>query len=129
MKFSQKATIFGVALFLGGLPSAAWADGNFSHTCYDTYVSDSVLTSTCYEVDGYTPNTSSIDLNPYIGNIDGVLLYDYDNFIATCYDVTVTDGSILTATCYEVDGYTPNTSSVDLDIIIENIDGVLTLAE
>lgn len=102
--------------------SASWA-GDFSKTCADSSVSESTLYSVCERMDGSLMETS-IDLNPYIANIDGILMWQEDNFIETCHSTMLSDGSILEAECQKMDqSWMP--TSIDLDEHIDNTDGTL----
>ena len=118
------ALLFAFALSFGLFTNGAFA-GNFSQTCYNTSIDYDTLTSTCYRADGYTPNTSSIDLDRYIENIDGNLKWQYGNFSQTCEYVSVEGGSLLTAECRRRD-QSPNYTKINLDDHIANIDGTLT---
>ena len=89
---STVAFLIAVAMSFSVFVSQALALGDFSGTCYNSYLDGSVLTSTCYKADGYTPNTSSIDLNSYIENIDGTLKWQPDNYIETCRYMELIDG-------------------------------------
>jgi hypothetical protein len=117
--------LFAVVQLSSIFAGRAFALGGFSETCYDTTISDSILTSTCYEADGSTPNTSSIDLNEFIENVDGTLTWQPDNFFETCRNLELVESSILIAECK-----TRNQSWVETEIYLDehiaNINGVLT---
>jgi len=124
------AFLFAIAISLGLFPSQAWATGDFSKSCYYSELSGSVLSSICYEADGQTENTTSIDLDLYISNVDGLLKWDSSGgFIESCEETRLAS-SFLTrhteiyADCEILDYFVE--TSIDLDEHIANIDGVLT---
>lgn len=117
------ALLIAIAISFSAVVGQALA-GNFSLTCYDTNLSGSVLTSTCEEADGYTLNSSSIDLNPYIENIDGNLQWQPGNYWETCDSMEVIDSSIMSGYCKTRAQYW-NQTGIDLDDHISNINGVL----
>lgn len=118
------ASFFVVAVSFMLFAGSAFALGDFSMTCYDTHTSGSTLTSTCYKADGRTPQTSSIDLNKHIANIDGTLKWQPSNFIETCRYASIERSSTLTAQCKTRDQRWVSTK-IDLDDHIANIDGTL----
>lgn len=123
-----KATVaFGCACLIsfGLLAHDALALGQFSKNCADTDISGSVLTSTCYRADGSTLNTSSLDLNPYIENVDGFLVWQPSNFIETCSFTTIIGSSTLVTNCKSRDQALQHTE-IDLNEHIANINGTLT---
>ncbi len=103
----------------------AWATGQFSQTCKDISIDGSTLTATCEKADGYTPSTTSIDLNPYIANLDGTLDWDGDKFALTCDNIGLAGASRLRAECERADGQTSLGTYIDLNEHITNIDGTL----
>lgn len=123
-----KATVaFGCACIVsfGLFAHNALALGQFSQSCADTSISGSVLTATCYRADGSTLKTSSIDLNSYIENVDGFLVWQPSNFIASCDSTIVAGSNTLAAQCKSRDQALQYTE-VDLNEHIANIDGTLT---
>lgn len=104
------------------LVDKAMATGNFSQTCKDIEFNDSTLTANCRTING-TYEVSSIDLNPYIENVDGQLEWQPGNFIATC-NTSMIYGPILEAECKTRDQRFVSTE-IDLDEHIANIDGTL----
>jgi hypothetical protein len=97
--------------------------GQFSKTCKDIRVSGSKLSASCKKVNG-TYNETSIDLNPYIENVDGKLKWQPKNFIVTCKDTAVSDGNKLKAECKtRKQEFVP--TAINLDDHIANIDGNL----
>jgi hypothetical protein len=110
-----------VSMFAG----QALALGDFSQSCYSTSISGSTLTSTCYKADGRTPNTSSIDLNSVIENVDGVLKWQPANYIETCRYMKIEGASEMAGQCKTRDQRWVDTS-IDLDDHIANINGTLT---
>lgn len=121
------ATAFVCALFLAFnlLVGNAWATGDFSQTCRNINLEGSLLTAECEQVDGYTYVPTAIDLNDYIGNINGTLEWGDHLFTLTCYDTKV-NGNLLTGKCKKRDGYRLDSTSINLDEYIANIDGELT---
>ncbi|MBN3908178.1 MAG: cyanovirin [Nostoc sp. NMS1] len=103
----------------------AWATGQFSQTCENISVNGSTLTATCEKADGYTPSTTSINLNPYIANLDGTLSWDGEQFAQTCENVGLAGASRLRAECERADGQTYLGTYIDLNEHITNIDGTL----
>uniref|UniRef100_C0HMD8 Cyanovirin-N homolog n=1 Tax=Didemnum molle TaxID=322843 RepID=CVNH_DIDMO len=98
--------------------------GDFSKSCYGSSVSGSTLSSTCYKADGYTPNPTSINLNPYIENVDGVLKWQPGNFIETCRNTELAGPSLMAAQCLTRDQRLVP-AEINLDDHIANINGVL----
>jgi hypothetical protein len=117
------ASVFATVLAFDLFTSNAWALGGFSKTCRDASVTGSTLSASCERANGgYNP--TSIDLNPYSGNIDGSLSWNDKNFIETCRRTGLKSGSTLTAECKKKDQNFVNTS-IGLDAHIANIDGRL----
>jgi hypothetical protein len=104
------------------LVDKAMATGNFSQTCGDIEFNDSILTANCRKMNG-SYNLSSIDVNPYIENVDGQLKWQPSNFIATC-NTKIISGPFLEADCKTRDQRFVSTE-IDLDEHIANIDGTL----
>ncbi|NER50480.1 MAG: cyanovirin [Symploca sp. SIO1A3] len=118
------AFLSAVAMSFGMFTSHALALGDFSQTCYNSNVSSSTLSSSCRRIDG-SINDTSINLNPYIENVDGTLVWQPNNFIATCRNTGLTSPSIMAAEC-KTRSQDWNDTSIDLDDHIANINGVLT---
>lgn len=116
------AFLFAVAISLSLFPSKAWA-GDFSKSCYNSEVKDSVLYSNCRRINGSYNNTK-IDLNPFIENVDGVLKWQPRNFIQTCRNTALSGSSVMVAQCKKRNQVW-NDTSIDLDDRIANIDGNL----
>ncbi|MEB3343009.1 MAG: CVNH domain-containing protein [Okeania sp.] len=93
------AFLFTVAISFGMFANQAWALGDFSQSCYNSNVMGSLLSSTCYRADGYTSNPTGIDLNPYIENVDGNLVWQPSNFIETCRFTELSGPSFLVGEC------------------------------
>ncbi len=107
------------------LTGNAWATGGFSQTCRNISVNGSRLTATCEKADGYTPSQTSIDLNKYIGNIDGTLEWGDHLFSQTCNEVGLAGKNRLRAECEKADQQSSLGSYINLDEHIANIDGTL----
>jgi hypothetical protein len=103
----------------------AWATGEFSQTCNNISLEGSTLTASCEKADGYTLSATSIDLNPYIANLDGTLSWDGDKFALTCDNIGLAGKNRLRAECERADGETYLGSYINLDEHIANIDGQL----
>ncbi|MDZ8187766.1 MAG: CVNH domain-containing protein [Nostoc sp. ChiSLP02] len=103
----------------------AWATGEFSQTCNDISVEGSTLTASCEKADGYTISASSIDLNPYIANLDGTLSWDGNKFALTCDNIGLAGTNRLRAECERADQETYLGTYINLDEHIANIDGQL----
>ncbi len=128
-KFSSfvKATIAVLCAFVlsfGLFANNALATGDFSLSCFDSSVDGSTLVSQCRRINGSIQPTS-INLNPFIENVNGDLLWQPDNFIATCFDTELEGGFLLTGKCKRRD-QSINYTEIDLDEHIANIDGTLT---
>ncbi|GGA24358.1 hypothetical protein CYANOKiyG1_39950 [Okeania sp. KiyG1] len=117
------AFIFTVAMSFGMFANQAWALGDFSQSCYDSGISGSTLFSTCRTISGYL-NPTQINLNPYIENVDGSLMWQPGNFIQTCRYTQLSGPSFLVGECKTRDQvWVP--AGINLDEHIANIDGTL----
>ncbi|NET85537.1 MAG: cyanovirin [Moorea sp. SIO1F2] len=114
--------LFTVAISFGVLANNAFA-GDFSRSCSVPHVSDSELCAYCYTAN-HDLNYTCIDLNPYIENLDGNLVWQPYNFIETCQDTYISGESIMNAKCQKRNGDL-NETSIDLDEHIANDDGNL----
>jgi len=111
--------ICGVSLYL--MTSIATA-GDFSQTCTNISMHGSKLVAHCRRIDQSYKKTA-INLDRYIGNINGVLSWDDGNFSQTCRNVHAR-GGVLKAVCERRNGSLKKTS-IDLDEGISNINGSL----
>jgi hypothetical protein len=108
----------------------AMATGQFSLTCEDITLDGSTLSAMCETRNGDQKETS-INLDKYIGNLDGTLSWDDHNFSQTCSDLGLAQllssrQLILAANCERaVGGNTYSPSDIELDAHIANIDGTL----
>ncbi|MEQ9552093.1 mannose-binding lectin [Coleofasciculus sp. G2-EDA-02] len=107
----------------------ALATGQFSQTCENITINGSTLSAECETRNGYY-RTTSIKLDDYIGNLDGVLSWGDSNFSQTCQDIGLAQllssrEFLLAAQCEKVDGITYSQSDISLDEHIANIDGTL----
>lgn len=118
------AFLFAFAISFNVVTGEALALGDFSQTCYGSSISNATLSSTCAKADGYTQSSTSIDLNSIVENVDGVLKFQPDNFAETCRGISLSGGSNLTAECKRRN-QSWNSTSLDLDNCIANINGVL----
>ncbi|MEC4887265.1 MAG: CVNH domain-containing protein [Scytonema sp. PMC 1070.18] len=103
----------------------ALAVGEFSKTCYDVEISDSTLTAVCAKADGYTPSETSIDLDEYIGNVDGTLEWNDHKFSLTCGNIGLIGNNRLRAECERADQVNYLGTYINLDEHITNSDGRL----
>jgi hypothetical protein len=103
----------------------AWATGGFSQTCENISVDGSNLTAICEEADGFTRSKTSIDLNQYIGNIDGTLEWGDERFSQTCEKIGLAGKNRLRAECEKADQRSSLGSYLNLDEHIANINGSL----
>jgi CVNH domain len=123
---------FAVLTLAGTLTSDAFADGNYSHSCRTTaLLVGTVLEANCKKRDGSTHDRASINLNAYIANDNGNLVWRRDgNFKGSCGNVRLGGGipfngkPVLVATCLTIDGHLAR-PSINLDENIANIDGEL----
>ena len=98
----------------------------FQETCYDLHlasVSGSELEGTCRKNDG-TYNSSSLDLNLYIGNINGIFTPNSSNFLVTCPSTNSTGNFTLVSLCNS-ENHSLIQSSLNLDPYISNLNGNL----
>lgn len=116
---------FSLFLALGFFSAPAAALGDFSQTCRDVSINGSTLSASCAKADGFTQNMSSINLNADIENVDGNLTWQPDNFIETCRNTQVVNGSMMSAEC-KTRAQRWNSTNINLDDHIANINGVLT---
>jgi hypothetical protein len=102
----------------------AWATGDFSQTCENINITGSTLTADCERANGGYQDTS-IDLDRYIGNIDGTLEWGDRRFSLTCNEVGLAGNNRLRAECERRDQRSYLGSYINLDDHIANIDGRL----
>ncbi|ACK70098.1 Cyanovirin-N domain protein [Gloeothece citriformis PCC 7424] len=139
--------LLALCFFLNVVPGKAWATGEFSASCTNVTISHNddsnpdtigtpILSASCQNLDGSYVETT-LDLNPYIGNGDGILSWagDKNNFGLSCYDLEISNTGMLTGMCFKdikrVDGklVIPNPkeieASINLNAHIANLDGTL----
>jgi len=115
-----------VSLF--ALTGSAQELSPISKNCFDSRIDGSVLTSTCYRDFGVQgkSNTTTIDLKPFLENVDGTLKWQPGNFSETCGKIQFTGLSTLYAECGRRNGeYIGTWINLD-DHIASTIDGILT---
>lgn len=95
----------------------------FSNSSSNIYLSGTNLCATCRDSQE-NEHTSSINLNNYIGNIEGTLTWGECNFAASSCNISLR-GSTLSAACDDSNGIS-HYSSINLDNYISNIEGTLT---
>ena len=120
--------LLAIALSFGFLTSNAWATGQFSQTCENIELSGSTLSASCETMSGSYTETE-IDLDEYIGNIDGTLKWGDHLFSLTCNDLGLAQSLrggtyVLAGTCRTRD-QRRSATEINLDEHIANIDGQL----
>ncbi len=99
---------------------------SFSLTSINIAINSSgVLSADCKDLGGVY-RSSTIDLNDYIGNIDGVFTWGSQGFSQTAYGFNV-NGSLLAGQLKKLDNSWVN-ASINLDEHIKNDNGVLKYA-
>lgn len=116
------AFLFALVVSFNLVVNGALALGQFSKTCRNIDVNGSELSASCEKANGGFDNTS-INLNPFIENVDGELEWQPKNFIETCRDTSVS-GSLLRAEC-KTRNQNFVFTTINLDDHIANIDGNL----
>jgi hypothetical protein len=118
------ACVFAAVIAFDLSVGKALALGQFSRTCQGSVVNGSTLSAKCQTTSGnFVP--SSINLNPYIENVDGVLKWQSGNFIETCRSTALTGPSIMSAQC-KTRAQQWVSTKINLDEHIANINGKLT---
>ncbi|MEM7592834.1 MAG: CVNH domain-containing protein [Cyanobacteria bacterium P01_A01_bin.83] len=118
------AICFSLFLAIGFFSSApALALGDFSQTCDDVSIGGSTLSADCRRRNG-SYNSTSINLNPDIENVNGSLKWQPSNFIETCRNTALAGGGTMEAECKTRDQRWVSTR-INLDDHIANIDGNL----
>ncbi|MFM6001809.1 MAG: CVNH domain-containing protein [Sphaerospermopsis kisseleviana] len=125
------AVLFACLVSLNIVVDKAMATGGFSQTCKNIVLDGSILSAACEKADGYTLENTSIDLDGYIGNLDGTLSWGDHLFSLTCKSVGLGQSLsnrhyTLNAECKRRNGYTYIPTEIDLDAYIANINGELT---
>jgi len=124
--FIPTAAVAFLLAFVGSFnlgESGVLALGNFSQSCKDIEIHGSELLASCRKVDGKF-NPTSINLNPFIANVDGKLKWQPKNFLESCFFPELFDNHTLKAKCKtRVQDFVYTT--INLDNHIANIDGNL----
>lgn len=101
-----------------------------AEACFQLKISQvGILTGLCLKWNG-TRVEASFDVNEYIGNIDGRLVWDstkYRNFKDSCTDLEIIDGFILRAKCRTRDGKDWIVSTFDLSTRLRIHDGRIVI--
>jgi hypothetical protein len=123
------ALLFACVLSFNLVINPAMATGQFGKTCQDVQLNGSILSASCKRIDG-TYEATKIDLDNFIGNLNGTLSWDDHLFSLTCKDVGLSQSLstreyVLNAQCEKVDGKTYVPTEINLDEDIANIDGLL----
>ena len=132
LNFLLKVTLvflFACVISFNLVVDRAMATGDFSQSCADIKLDGSSLSAECRKINGAYENTT-INLDDYIGNLDGTLSWGDHLFSRTCKDIYL--GQLLSnreyvinASCEKRDGYTYEATEINLDDHIANIDGAL----
>lgn len=105
----------------------ASATGQFSKTCKDINIEGSILSASCKTIKGYYQETS-INLDAYVGNLDGILSWGDHNFSLTCDNVALAQSLRgeyeVVGKCKTIAG-DYNQTELALDAHIANINGNL----
>lgn len=121
--FIKRSCLLSLSLVVMSLATISPAiAGNFSHTCRDISISGGHLTAICRTANQAERNTG-INLDRFIGNIDGQLTWGEHNFSHSCTRIYV-DNNRLKAICRTMDGQELK-GSLNLDRAISNINGKL----
>jgi len=123
--------LFAFVMSLNFVVDKAMATGQFSLSCDKDNIEldGSTLSTKCQKMNGDSQQTS-IDLNQYIGNLDGKLSWGDENFSKTCKNTGLaqllnTKQLILVAECQSADRKSYYPSELELDAHITNYDGTL----
>ncbi len=100
------------------------ASAVFTDSCRDTNLNGPILSSSCKDRNG-NYKYSSIGLNPFIGNRNGLLHWGGENFANSCEGIRLEGAGALFANCKKVNGDF-NDTNINLDNRISNTDGNLT---
>jgi len=95
-------------------------------SCSKLRVEHGILYAECLRYDG-SRCESSIDLNQYLGNIDGVLTWGLKAFTKSCKNITIQDGFWIVAECQRANGKEHILSKFDLRTRFRNENGVLVV--
>jgi hypothetical protein len=123
------AVLFACIVSLNFVVDQAMAT-EFSQTCNDITLNGSTLSAVCEKADGYSLNPTVINLDEYIGNLDGTLSWGDSRFSLTCQDLglaqsIISNRYIISGNCEKRDGHTLEATDIDLDDHIANINGKL----
>ncbi|MEA5532744.1 CVNH domain-containing protein [Crocosphaera sp. XPORK-15E] len=123
------AFLFACVISFNLVVDQAMATGEFSQTCENIELDGSFLTADCKRIDGSLEATS-INLDYFVGNLNGTLSWGDHNFSQTCKDIGLgqslrTREYVLNAQCEKADGRTYVATEITLDEDIANIDGLL----
>lgn len=123
--------LFALVVSLNFVVDQAMATGEFSLSCDkdNIEINGSILSTSCQKSNGGSQQTS-IDLDQYIGNLDGTLSWGDKDFSKTCKNIAPaqllsTKQLILVAECETAAGNTYYPSEIELDAHITNSDGTL----
>lgn len=94
----------------------------FGNSSSNIYLSGTTLYATCKDSQG-NDHQSSMNLNNYIGNIEGALTWGQSNFAASSSNISLS-GTVLSATCQDSNGGSHH-SSINLNQYIMNNEGQL----
>lgn len=96
----------------------------FGNSSSNIYLSGTTLHASCKDSQGNSHN-SSLNLNTYIGNSEGSLVWGASNFAASSSNISLS-GTTLHADCKDSSGKSHH-SSLNLNSYISNIEGKLSV--
>ena len=127
LKMLKYIAASGVALTcILGFQNNAFGSGNFSNSCGSIRINrgSTTLRAVCRRKNGTQINTS-LNLNPFIGNVNGKLTWGSSNFALTCGPVNLINLSFISTQCRAKNGNLV-TTTLNLNEKIANDDGRLT---
>ena len=83
--------------------------GDFHRSARNVQLSGSVLTATLQDANGAWKDNAQVDLNNYVANLEGKLVWRGSGFAESCNSCTVSD-AILSCSCRTSAGQYLNTS-------------------
>ena len=97
---------------------------SISTTCRKFMFDDGILSAECLKTDGMTYVTSSISLDEYLGNVNGVFVQGGKNFSEAAKNVGIFDGVLYAKLRGAGDEFVD--AKFDLSKLITNNDGILS---
>ena len=114
---------------LAGTPAVASAEGSggFTASCSSIGSIGTLVLASCTKQDG-SQVRAQIELNPFIGNADGALVFSFPQFGgfgSSCRDIAVSEQGVLQATCSNAANNAARFTRLNLNEHITNINGEL----